>query len=326
MAHELEFVDGKAQMAFAGHLPWHGLGTQVDPNLTPKEMQQAAGVDWEVHKIPLTADFGNLSFGDTEQKIDTGHSALVRDLDFKVLDVVPSTWNPVSNDEAFEFFKEFVDAGQMEMHTAGSLKGGTIVWALAKLKEGFTIFSGDEVEGYLLFSNPWQFGRCVDIKFTPIRVVCNNTLTYALGEVSDNQVRHSHRSVFDAARVKQTMGMSRDRMAKYKEKAEFLGGKRYTEELAKDYFNRVFPVLTTKRESRKDLSKQATRALELAEIQPGADFAPGSMWNLFNAATYITNHEYGRTTDSRLTSLWFGQNASRNRKALDVAIEMADAL
>jgi len=55
--------------------------------------------------------------------------------DGKVLDVVGDDWNPVQNEEAFQFFSEYVLAGDMEMNTAGSLKGGRNVWALAKVKE-----------------------------------------------------------------------------------------------------------------------------------------------------------------------------------------------
>ena len=52
MAHELEFVNGKAQMAYSGAKPWHSLGTEVPADLTPTQMLEAAGLDWEVRKHP----------------------------------------------------------------------------------------------------------------------------------------------------------------------------------------------------------------------------------------------------------------------------------
>ena len=67
----------------------------------------------------------------------------------------------------------------MIMDTAGALKEGQIVWALADVKEGFKLFGEDEVRGYLLFSNPHIYGKSIDIKFVLERVVCNNTLTMA---------------------------------------------------------------------------------------------------------------------------------------------------
>lgn len=325
MSHDLEVIDGKVQMAFAGEREavWHRLGTQVAPNLSPQEIMKAAGLDWDVVKVNLSGEYKDPLFADGNRLIETNHSALVRSSDMKVLDVVPDSWNPVQNREAFAFFDEFVTAGDMNMDTAGSIRGGRKVWALAKINQGFSLFGGDEIQGYLLFSNPHYFGRCVDIKFTPTRVVCNNTLTMALSEVTENQVRHSHRTAFDADKVKAVLGVAREKMDTYKEQAQLLGSKRYTNETATEYFQRIFPVLTQKRESRKDLSTQATRALEILETQPGAQYAPGSIWQLFNAATYITSNEYGRNDESRLDSLWYGQNAQRNAKAMKVALEMA---
>ena len=63
MAHELEMVNGKAQMAYAGKVPWHGLGTKVPEDLTPAQMMKAAGLDWSVKKAPLMFN-GNQVAGD----------------------------------------------------------------------------------------------------------------------------------------------------------------------------------------------------------------------------------------------------------------------
>ena len=123
MSHEVEMVNGQAQMAYAGEVPWHGLGTAVSNDLTPQQMQEVAGLNWSVEKQDIITSGG--------VTID-GKQALVRSSDNKVLDVIGENWNPVQNDEAFNFFSEYVLAGDMEMHTAGSLKGGKMVWALAK--------------------------------------------------------------------------------------------------------------------------------------------------------------------------------------------------
>jgi hypothetical protein len=36
MAHELEMVNGKVCFAYAGEVPWHGLGVKVPADLTPE--------------------------------------------------------------------------------------------------------------------------------------------------------------------------------------------------------------------------------------------------------------------------------------------------
>ena len=181
MSHELEIVNGAAQMAFVGELPWHGLGVQVADDLAPADMMKAAGVDWRVQEVETFAEFNG-------KKVPTGMKALIRETDGRVLTQVGKGWHPVQNEEAFEFFKDFTDAGKMKMHTAGSLKNGEIIWALAKVDDDFELFNGDKVESYMLFSNPHQYGKTIDIRFTPIRVVCNNTLTLSLNQTAANAV------------------------------------------------------------------------------------------------------------------------------------------
>lgn len=315
MAHMVE------TMAYAGQKPWHGLGVSVPHDLSPKQMLQKAGLEWSVQKFPAFANIDG-------HKTDVGWSALVRSSDSKMLSVVSNDWNPVQNEEAFQFFHEYCEAGDMEMNTAGSLREGQVVWALAKVKESFELFKGDRVDSFLLFTNPHKFGQSIDVRFTPIRVVCDNTLTLSLEMQADRFVKKSHRTEFDPAAVKEQLGIATHKLAKYKEMAEFLGSKRYSAETLKEYFGKVFPVLVYNKEKgpqRKDLSKSATRALDIVHTQPGAQYAEGSWWQAFNAVTYLTDHEIGRTADSRLTSAWFGPNKNLKVKALETAVEFAEA-
>ena len=59
--------------------------------------------------------------------------------------------------------------------------------------------------------------------------------------------------------------------------------------------------------------------------QFGANFAQGSFWNAFNTVTYMTDHIQGRSNDGRMTSSWYGRNRRVKLKALDTALEMAEA-
>lgn len=317
MAHELEIINGQAQMAYreSQGLPWHGLGVPVSDDMTPQQMMEAAGLDWTVEKI----DTIYRHKGDMHK---TGQQALVRSTDSKILTQVGPGWNPVQNSEAFDFFTDFVSAGDMVMDTAGSLKDGQIVWALADVREGFSLFNGDEVNGYLLFSNPHQYGKAIDIKFIMTRVVCNNTLAVALNEKNQPSVRVNHRSEFNAEKVKEVLGLSHNKIEKFKEAAEFLGSKRYTDEKLTEFFGVVFGKSSKEKEQ---LARTAKEAMGYVENQPGDNFAPGTWWNAYNAVTYMSDHKLGRTQDTRLTSAWFGTNAKRKVEALDLAIEMAEA-
>jgi phage/plasmid-like protein (TIGR03299 family) len=317
MAHELEVVNGKAKMVYAGAVPWHGLGKQISPDLTPEQVLQEAGLDWEVSKIPAFANIAG-------KKTSVGWSALVRSEDDKVLDVVSDDWNPVQNQEAFEFFNDFIAEGDMEMHTAGSLRCGQIVWALAKVKDSFELFGGDRVDSYLHFTNFHKYGCSTDVRFTPIRVVCNNTLTLSLNTKVERMVKISHRREFDGDNVKLMLGVAQEKLAKYKDMAKFLGAKRYTADSMVDYFKSVFPV-SGPENSKKEISKSAKTALGVVETQPGAEFARGSFWQLFNTVTFFTDHLAGKTADTRLQSAWYGSNKMLKTRALETAIEMAEA-
>lgn len=303
-------------------VPWHGLGFPVEGDLTPAQMMKAAKVNWSVEKVPVYCTVN-------KKRIYVGHEALVRTSDHKVLDVVTDDWNPVQNAEAFEFFNDFVAAGDMNMETAGALRGGSIVFALARINESFELFGGrDKIKGYMLFTNPHRYGWSTSVSFTPIRVVCMNTLNLSLGghkKGSDKIVRVNHRKEFDADEVKTVLGISKDKLAKYKEMATFLGSVKAKNEDVVDYFKRIFPVITTKEDSKKELSKPAKLCVECLDTQPGAELGQGTWWAAYNSVTYYTDHVAGRGVDSRLTTAWYGPTRAKKIKALETAVEMAEA-
>ena len=316
MAHNVE------TMAYAGEVPWHGLGVPVSNDLTPNQMMKKAGLDWTVEQIDSYVTVG-------DKKIPTGMKALVRSSDNKVLTNIGQVWNPVQNEDAFNFFSEYVLKGDMEMHTAGSLKGGQLVWALAKVKESFDLFGGDTIESYLLFSNPHKYGFSIDVRFTPIRVVCNNTLSLSLEAKAERSVKVGHRTEFNADEVKKALGIASAKLSQYKEMAEFLGSKRYNIDNLIEYYNTVFPRTADKRVQNQELSvetlsKNAKAAFDAIELQPGAKYAEGSWWQAFNSVTYVTDHLQGRNPDNRLYSSWFGGNQIRKRDALKTALEFAE--
>ncbi len=316
MAHAVE------TMAYTGQVPWHGLGVPVSNDLSPTMMMEKAGLDWKVREVASYVKFDG-------RELPTGNKSLVRETDGKILTNVGKDWHPVQNEDAFNFFGEYVLAGDMEMHTAGSLKGGQMVWALAKVKESFDIFGGDKVDSYLLFSNPHQYGKSIDVRFTPIRVVCNNTLSLSLDMAAEKSIKVGHRVQFNADEVKQALGIASEKLNSYKEMAEFLGKKRYTGDALIEYFNTVFPRTTDKRVQGKELSvdtlsRNAKLCLDSVELQPGAEFAEGSWWQAFNSVTYVTDHIQGRNEDTRLYNSWFGHNQRRKGEALKSALNFAD--
>lgn len=315
MAHELEMTaDGKVAMAFraAGGVPWHGLGVPLPDNATPDEMMKAASLDWGVVKTP------NFIKDKDGKFVETGSFSLIRDSDNKVLTQISKGWEPVQNQEAFDFFVDFTEKGQMKMESAGSIYGGAIVWAQANLDDGFELFGGDKVDGYLLFTNPHVYGKTVNVKLCATRVVCNNTLTLALNSKGLREVKVHHGKKFDANRVKELMGLADIQMNRFKEAAEFLGGIDATPDMIDEYFGTLFGV-----NDENELKRNGQIAKAAIEAQPGTQYAEGSMWQVFNAVTFCTNHIFGRKQDNRMAKLWYGEAENLNTKALNLALDIA---
>jgi len=316
-------------MAYAGQVPWHGLGVEVSNDLTVYEMLQAAGLNWTVSKVPTfyeVREQGKTNFSgfrmNKTKRYETGKHALIRDTDNSILTTVSGRWEPCQNHEAFTIFEEFVDRNELEMHTAGSLKDGKIIWGLAKMKEQFVLFDHDVTEQYLLLVNPHQYGKAIHVRNTPIRVVCNNTLSFALSGDAKISANQTHRSSFDAEAMKEAIGIATLQLEKYADLARFIGSKRFTDNGVQAYFDEVFPNMSVKRGN--EHSRNAMMAMELLETQPGAEFGAGTWWNAFNTVTYMADHLNGQDVSKRMDSAWFGANATRKVRALELAVDYAD--
>ena len=318
MAAEIESI------AWAGEAPWHRFGTKVRHDLSPHEMQIAAELDWHVEKVPLQYEH--------EQSVrDTDQFALIRTSDGSMLDIVKSdNWEPVQNDAAFEFFERFVALNRMSMDVAGSLRDGKFVFVLAKMNQSFVVGSraDDRTDGYLLFTNPHQYGHAVDIRLTPIRVVCMNTLSLALSTASKAKVKYSHRRKFDVEAAQSVFNESLWTFLNYGDTARFLATRRYDEQSLQRYFDECFPYVPnmhTRRPSSGRSSANAARAFDVVERQPGANYASGTWWNAVNAVTYLTDHEVGKSAETRLQSAWYGKGEKRKKHALELALKYAEA-
>ena len=337
MAHNVE------TMAWTNEEPWHGLGERVDGNLTPKEMAKAARIDWTVSKRELWMGGGEDSDGSLLRV--PGNYALVRDTDNRVLSPsVSEGYKPFQNLEVIEFFDKFVKAGDMTMETAGSLRNGQFIWALSKLKSDFELPGGDKVNGYLLLMSPHKVGFGLWIQFTPIRVVCNNTLSLALGFNLDSKqgmsvaaqqkgvFRFPHLSEFDgqAKRMaEEALGLSTNQMSEFRAAAAVLASAPANEEEIRDYLLDVFGVRRAIEEGvQKREPKAITHVMEALEKAPGADLksARGTWWGAVNAVTYAIDHTLGANRDSRMSSAWFGERSTYKRRALSLALEKAGAL
>lgn len=322
MSHEVE------TMAYTNEVPWHGLGHYVADAPNVAGMLKAAKLNWKVERRPMMAgrydSEGKPSFltGSTVPDF----AALVRDSDNAVLDVVGSRYTPIQNLEAFEFFNEYVEAGSATMETAGSLRGGRFVWGLANLNKSFKLKGKDEVKGYVLVVCPHQQGKSFMIRFTPVRVVCQNTLTLALRGGSAGSFRMAHRREFDRTmieRAKTELGIAREQMDEFEDNARKLKAKSATRDdairvLASIYQNDVEAELLVR--DFDDLGNRTMkRLLDIHERAPGAD--PLTAWGILNTVTYYADHVASRTADKRMTNAWLGRTAGHKQEALRLLLD-----
>lgn len=183
-------------MAYVGKEPWHGLGTGVDQNVHADAMIKASGLDWEVLKRPARGSRAMRKLRDGRDvypryEIVRMPRALSKEEEI-VLGVVRDRYEPFQNKEAFVFFDDIVDRKEAFFETAGALGEGERVWVMAKMPDAIQVVRGDECQKYLLLSNTHTGQGSVIVKFTAIRVVCQNTLMLAMDDGQPAfRVRHS---------------------------------------------------------------------------------------------------------------------------------------
>lgn len=320
--------DGVETMAYAGETPWHGLGTEIPHGVSTDEMLKISGLDWLVTKEKLY-------LGDNTEVPKM--RAIVRDTDKKIISVVGSTYKVTQNHEVLGFFHRFVEAGNMELETAGSLHGGQYIWCLARVKKDFSIGKDDEIRTYMLFCNPHIYGYSRSIKFTGVRVVCWNTLNFALGASLTGRgtkgkvfnIPHSieFNDVSKAA-AERALGIALDQALEFEEATKAFAKMKLKKEALDEYFNAILKFDPAKAKTKKDgslrIPSQLAKFNEALLEAPGQDFktCKGTLWGALNAVTYVIDHEMGRTRDNGLTSAWFGYNREVKQKAFELALEL----
>jgi phage/plasmid-like protein (TIGR03299 family) len=314
MPHEVE------TMAHFGTTPWHGLGTTLaDDDLYdwPSACRKA-GLDWEVESVPLLT-------ADTQAKVS--HVGVRRKTDGRVLGVVGPRYAVLQNRDAFKWFQPFLDAREAALHTAGSLKQGSRVWVLAKLnRDPLVIAPGDEVEKFILLSHGHDGSLAVRVGFTPVRVICANTLSLAHGSDASKLIRLKHTKdvLTNLANVREIMNLANAEFEATAQQYRLLARKDINQADLRKYVKRVLRV-----DDQKPVAPRTaaviSEVIRLCESGRGNDLPliRGTYWAAYNGVTEWLGYERGRNDATRLNSLWFSDGAALSRHALEVALDMA---
>lgn len=333
MAHNLELdKNGKASMAYVGKTPWHNLGTEIpDGNIPYDEFLTVAGLDWTVRKVPLvTVESAMIQAQSETIEPDVDACAIVRESDGRRLGVVGPRYQPLQNKDAFKWFEPIQETGLVEWHTAGSLHNGEMIWALCKCKlDNSVIVPGDEVEKFIMLSNSHNGKTSVQVGFTPIRIVCKNTLAMAESNAASRLLRIRHTSGMNETleKVREVMDIANQQFEATAEQYRWLASRRIVN--PKDLREYVKVIMGFEGKDDDEISTKGINILNdvvdlcltgLGNDNPEVEH---TWYTAYNGVAEHLSYKSGRNDSTRLSSLWFGANATKNRKAFDLAMKMA---
>lgn len=337
MTAAISVINGKAEMAYAGEKPWHGLGQELTPGAPIEVWAREAGMDWKVERSKVR--YATEKSGGFREW--PARHVLFRSDTKTPMSVVSDGYQIVQPKRVLEFFRDTAAANHFALETAGTLHGGARYWALAKTAHELRVAGTDLLKGYVLLATSCDGSLATTAKFTSVRVVCQNTLSAALGDRRE-EIRVLHSSKFDETKVKINLGLID---ADWKEFGERAGVLSATKVSKRDAVRILINAFGDAEKFAADLAKFKSLvdpSGKAFEEQPnvsvmanviklfdgkargaGLKSSAGTAWGLVNAATEYFDHAAGRSTDSRLMSAWFGGNADRKDRLVEEALKLA---
>ncbi|MCW3481626.1 DUF932 domain-containing protein [Neisseriaceae bacterium JH1-16] len=315
MAHLVE------TMAYVGDTPWHGLGNQLTAHQPFTTWLTEAGMDWTIEQSDVLF---NVPSDGLHIRSHADAKVLYRSDTLAPLSIVSNRYKVVQPSEVLHFYQDLVHAGGFELETAGVLKGGRKLWALARTGQETLLRAGDNVKAYLLLATSCDGTLATTAQFTSVRVVCNNTLQMAVGDKT-GAVKVPHSTVFDPQAVKEALGLGLSSWDRFIGNLRQLTRRPVSPQEAKQYFADVLDEAMLVGDD-----SVASKAMQqLTALYSGAGMGSmltgtrGTAWGLLNAMTEFVDHRRrARSQDYRLDSAWFGAGATLKQKAFDEALKL----
>ncbi|WP_431283170.1 DUF932 domain-containing protein [Humitalea sp. 24SJ18S-53] len=320
MAHNL-FRDS---MVYVGETPWHGLGKKVESSASAAEFLRAGNLDWQVRLAPAAG-------AKQDGRGRWNRMTIMRDPvepepDPVALGMVTSRYKPLQNTEAFAFFDPLIATDWARYEAAGALGDGETVWVQVRLRDDMKVQEDETIERYLLLRNRHNGEGAVSIRFTPIRVVCQNTLSAAeCGSTTFAKVRHT--------------GAMHDRLAGAAADAMMNEIEAFAERSRRTFAAMVARALKAQERldlltqlcgpppkgpapdnlpSRREMAETRLAAQSAVDPQAGSETA----WALYNAITWAEDERARlrarKDPEAGLNAMWFGGGADNKIKALKV--------
>lgn len=336
---------------------WHGAGTYVGGAQTSVEAKRLSGLaNWDLKARPIYTEFAiardadpNGDTVDTRKRVEIPEKiAIVRATDHSVLGVVGKDYQIIQNEVLFDFVDALttLEGNEARWHSAGSLRGGSRVWALLDMpSSGFTIGNEkDKIIPYLLINNAHDGSASCKVLPTTVRVVCMNTLSAALDgrykELAVN-IRHSGDVKHKVAEAQLMLAKASNMFKAFEEIGNNLAAVKVTRDAYEHLINELFPPLeddaskaaVTRRNNNVEMLttavKQEVALLPQYTLTSQAGVKNFNYWEMLNGVTRFADHkklvQVGKRDagEARFESNFLGSNAEFKEKASRLILDMA---
>jgi phage/plasmid-like protein (TIGR03299 family) len=292
--------------------PWRNVGIELNHPKTAREAIEIAGLNYTVVKKRSAVNTGLKQDKYATMRTDTGD----------ILGIVEDSYEPLQNSDAFKFFDILVGTDEATYVTAGAFGRGERVWLLAKLPGCIKVHGNDVVNKYLLLTNSHDGSSHARVKLTPIRVVCNNTLTAALQGAGEVQISHTPNAAKDFEQAVQLLGLSNSLYGQLDVMFNAMAARKITREQLRKYVQALVPD-NEERENTARTEKIRNSVLQLHDSGRGSHLAHGTLWGAFNSVAEYTDHMMlDEDSTTRLNSIWFGRGEQLKLKAFRLAKQM----
>ena len=317
MAHMIEEHDN---MFSVGETPWHGLGVVLPEAPGVDDAIRISGLGWQVRELAL---FANQPPGKGENFVRgklpiESHKALQREDTGEILTVVGNKYKILQNEEAFDIFRPLVEDGSLALETAGSLQNGRKVWILGRIMvtQEREVRDGDIVKPYVMLSNSHDGTQAVRMGFTPVRVVCNNTLSMAITDGRSQLVRVYHRGGLktNLEELRNTLNLG---AARFEATAEQYAKLAKVQINQTDLTGYIREVLQTEVETPRERA-----ILDVLMNGKGLGVREAdkiTWWDAYNSINEWMLYQKGSNAENRLASAWFGDGYTLDQRAFEVA-------
>lgn len=276
---------------YANTAAWHREGIVLDTDgkkgITVPTALKKSGLDWNVDLVPVYADFNG------NQVVVPDRHGVQRMTDGAMLGVVGNSWTPVQNSEGFELIQDFMGETEAYIEAAGALDGGKKVWILAHMEENMKI-AGEAVERYVLFTNGHDGRTSVTAAMTDVRVVCQNTLTWAINDAKRiHRVRHTSRATQRLAEARTILGLRDLRSEELAKQGEWLVNQEMSDAEFNTFLEKLMPI-TEEQEGKPAATMATKRRDEIRDVYQTADNLNnirGTRWGALNAVIEQRDHK-----------------------------------